>query len=201
MAYDYGSGALGSYSTLTHGVSGNFATANVGLVGDSITTRGYGQLAALLTPLGKTLATDYWSGRPTTPAVTSTIARPVLPKILVMATGTNDIFNPMVMAAQIARMQAAPLPGVEHLIWVDVQCCRTAQTAKVQLADQRNTQLVNTQIHDAFDVTHIVDWNRWLMYRGPAFLTTYLQDGVHPWISKGTQFWASILMTRIKPFL
>lgn len=201
MAYTYGSGTLGDYTGYSHGVTGNFATADVGIVGDSITTGGRPELAARLSLVGKTLAADYWSSRPSTPAITSTLARPLLPRILVMATGTNDIFNPTVMPAQIARMTGADLAskGVEHLVWVDVHCCRTKVPVQTQVYDMRNTGLVNNYIHGALDEDHIVDWYRWLNYRGITYPPLYLADGVHPKPGSGYKFWADIIMRKITP--
>jgi hypothetical protein len=202
MSYVYGSGTLASYTTYAHGVTGNFATADVGLVGDSITTLGRPDFAAALALDGKTLACDYWSSRPTTPAVTTTLSRPVLPRILVMACGTNDIFLPTGMTAQIARFTPAVLAakGVEHLLWVDVHCCRTKVPLQTQVYDERNTCLVNNQIHDSIDKDHIVPWNWTINYRGITWPGYYLSDGVHPKAGLGTKFWAACLQTAVRKF-
>jgi len=203
MSYVYGSGTLADYTTYAHGVIGNFSTADVGLVGDSITTLGHTDFSAALSLLGKTAAIDYWSSRPSSPAITTTLSRPTLPRIMVMATGTNDIFAPTGMAAQIARMSPSVLAaqGVQELFWVDVHCCRTKVPLQTQVYDERNTCLVNAQIHDALDKDHIIPWNWTLNYRGITWPTYYLQDGVHPKPSIGTKFWAACLVNFIKPFL
>lgn len=221
MTYDYGSGTLGDWSGLSHGETGSWATADVGIFGDSITSRGKTALglalAAMSTP--GTLATNYWSGRPTAPTVDALLGKAAalgegetLPKRILMACGANDIFQPMVMAEQIQRVKDAHLEnnGVEHLLWVDVQVCRTSVSTQTQVYDQRNTGLVNNQIHHAFDLDHIVDWNRWLCYRGTAYVPQYLEDGVHPWVSagatpynhsNGVNFWADVLKRKIEPLM
>lgn len=203
MSYVYGSGTVADYIPYAHGVTGNFATADVGLVGDSITTLGRPDVAAALSLLGKTLACDYWSSRPATPAITSTLARPVLPKIMVMAVGTNDVFAPTGMTAQIARMSPSVLAakGCEHLFWVDVHCCRIKLPLQTQIYDERNTCLVNAQIHDGIDKDHIIPWNWTLNYRGITWPGYYLSDGVHPKPSLGTKFWAATIVNFIKPYL
>ena len=61
----YGSGCLGDWSGYQHGVDGNTATADVLMVGDSITNRCRTYLRQRLTPYGLTIAFDYWSSRPT----------------------------------------------------------------------------------------------------------------------------------------
>lgn len=145
---DCGSGSLGAWSGNARTLDTTWGTADVGIVGDSITVRGYPVLRSALAGHSLTLAVDAQGGRPTTPAVDALLARPQLPATLIMATGTNDIFDPTVMATQVARVvNGVAALGVEHLLWVDVQCCRTSKTAAVQLADQRNTGWVNDQIH------------------------------------------------------
>lgn len=217
MTYDYGSGALGDWSTLQHGETGDWSTADVGIYGDSITTRGKNALATALSGIGATLATNYWSGRPTTPAVDSLLGKAAdleaqgktLPRIIVMACGTNDFSQPMVLGPQIQRVKDAALEnnGMQHLLWVDIHLCRTGLSLQTQVYDERNTCLLNNQIHDAFDVDHIVDWNRWLNYRGTSYPPMYLEDGVHPWVGAGTghgdgtAFWADILKRKIQPLL
>jgi hypothetical protein len=222
MTYDYGSGALGDWSTLSHGTTGDFTTAAVAAFGDSILNRGRTKLASLLAaePGAPGLATNYWSGRPTAPAVDALLGKAaeleaagqLMPRVVLMATGANDIFQPMVMAEQIQRVKDAALEnnGVQHLIWVDVQVCRTSVSTQMQVYDQRNSGLVNNQIHDAFDIDHIVDWNRWLSYRGTSYVPYYLEDGVHPWTAAGATpynhgdgvaFWADVMMKKIRPLL
>lgn len=203
---DFGSGSLGTWSTYPHSVSEDWGTARVGIVGDSITNRGCNELtAALSTEFGAALSYDYWSSRPTTPAVDALLTRDLWPSVLVMASGSNDIYNPPVMAAQIARVKAA-CPESTHLLWVDVQVCRTSQTTAVQLADQRNSMWVNNQIWGSG--VQVVPWSYWLSSStGGGRLPYYLQDGVHPYDTpvaghgNGTAFWAEVLMKSIRPFL
>lgn len=202
---DYGSGALGAWAEKAHATSSNWATADVGIVGDSIVSLGYNELAAALsTEFGATLAYDYHSGRPTTPAVDDLIARDEWPAVLVMATGTNDIFAPAVMAAQIARVIAAAPPPT-MLLWVDVQVVRGGPAAQ-QLADQRNSMWVNNQIWGSG--VQVVPWSRWLSNSSMGgLLSWYLSDGVHPYDGpgtghgNGTAYWTEILMKSIRPLL
>lgn len=203
---DYGSGLLGDWTGYPHSASDNWDTATVGIVGDSITARGCNELdAALATEYGAALAHDYWSSRPTTPAVDDLLARDLWPSVLVMATGSNDIYSPSVMAAQIARVKAAA-PATTHLLWVDVQVCRTSQLPAVQLADQRNSMWVNNQIWGSG--VQVVPWSYWLSSTSlGGRLTYYLQDGVHPYDAvvtghgNGTAFWTEVLMKSIRPLL
>lgn len=219
MTYNYGSGALGDWSANQHGDATNTAwsTADVGLYGDSITTRGKAALATVLSGLGASLAVNYWSGRPSTPAVDALLGKAAeleglglsMPRIIVMAVGTNDFAEPMVLGTQIQRVKDAALEnnGVEHILWTDMHLCRTGLPLQTQVYDERNTALLNNQIHDAFDVDHIVDWNRWLNYRGITYPPVYLEDGVHPWMTAGTghgdgvAFWADVHRRKIQPLL
>lgn len=139
---DYGSGTLAPWQTLAHGMTGDWLdtpydgdpTADVGIIGDSIVTGGWTTLRDNLALKGKTLAVNYYSGRPTAPAVDFALSLTTPPPILIMATGTNDIFDPTVMAAQIARLRAG-MPATTQIYWVDVQAARSATAT----ADQRNT--------------------------------------------------------------
>lgn len=202
MSYVFGSGTLGSYLTYSHGVTNDFATADIGLVGDSITTLGRPDFQAAAALYGKTVATDYWSSRPTKPAVDTTLSRPILPRILIMATGTNDIFYPLGMGAQVTRtVNAVAAKGVEHLFWVDVHCCRTKVALQTQVYDERNTCLVNNQIHDNMETSHVIQWHNTLNGRGITWPPYYLSDGVHPKAGVGTKYWAAVLMNAIKPYL
>lgn len=208
---DYGSGALGDWSGMSHAVSVNWAQPRVAIVGDSITARGRTKLAAmLLAEFGTDLAYDYWSSRPTAPAVDALLARNLWPEVLVMATGANDIFDPTVMPAQIQRVLNAA-PATTKVAWVDVQVCRIGQSATVQLADQRLSMAVNTHIYAALrssELTAVVPWAWTLAGNSLAWrMAYYLEDGVHPWVStinghgNGVDYWAETLMKVLRPLL
>lgn len=205
---DYGSGTLGNWSTYGHCDTGcrgvdygtkryvystSWDTADVGIVGDSITNRGWGDLKVLLAARGKTLAVNYWSARPTAPAVDWVIARAnagkPIPKVLIMATGANDIYSPVGMTAQIRRLKAA-LPAGTELFWVDVQVQRWRQTQTVQIADQRNTMATNQQIWMELDPSRVIRWAE-LFWSAPWRLSYYLEDGVHQRYGVGTRCWAA----------
>jgi len=201
-SYVFGSGTVADYTMYSHGVTGDFASADIGLVGDSITTLGRPDFAAAMSLVGKTVACDYWSSRPTAPAVTSTLARPILPRILIMACGTNDIFYPLGMGAQVTKLvNGVASKGVEHVFWVDVHCCRTKLPLQTQVYDERNTCLVNNQIHDNMETSHVVQWHNTLTGRGTSWPPYYLSDGVHPKAGVGTKYWAAVIKNAITPYL
>jgi hypothetical protein len=193
---DYGSGVLGDWKTLGHGFynpSGKaFADVDLLLVGDSITNRGKEEfVASMKTNHGADVAVNYWSGRPTTPAVDYVLSATTLPPRVIMAVGSNDIMDPSVMAAQIQRVltNLAARPEPVELWWVDVQASRPAYP----VADQRNAGWVNNQIHDAIDPEHVISWFRWFA-SSPGRIQTYIAaDGIHPIEGVGTNFWAEIL--------
>ena len=193
---DFGSGALGAWSANQHGYSGpTMDVADVLIVGDSITTLGKEELTTAVAAEGKTLAVAYWSGRPTTPAVDYVLSATVLPPIVVMACGTNDIFTPTVMTAQIQRLLDDDLPGCEHLLWVDVQACRPS----FAVADQRNSGYINNQIRNLLDEDHVVPWSEWFAV-DPSRISYYIDSGgVHPINGVGTAFWAEVIMKKLRP--
>jgi hypothetical protein len=202
-AVDYGSGTLGPAGT--HARTGTMATADVALFGDSISRRGTADLIARVVAVARTLATDTQDGRTTAATVDAILAEPVLPPNVIMAAGSNDIFDPPAMAAQIARLRAE-LPAGVKLFWVDVQVARTSKTTVVQMADQRNSGWVNAQIHAGCSAPCVVvPWAASLASK-PSRLTAYLQDGVHPYVgatgpggSNGTAYWAAVLMSKVGP--
>lgn len=193
---DFGSGPIGAWSGLNHGTVGApFTTADVLIVGDSITTRGYDELTAALAIEGKTLAVNYWNGRPTQPAVDFVLSATTLPPILVMACGTNDVYTPTVMEAQIHRLTDVVLPGVQHLLWVDTQVSRPT----FALADQRNCGYINSQIRNVLPKDNVIPWSEWFAMN-PARIAQYLDSGgVHPIEGTGTNFWAEVLMKKLRP--
>ncbi|NUT51159.1 MAG: hypothetical protein HOV94_28215 [Saccharothrix sp.] len=187
---DYGSGVLGPWEGLSKAITD---AANIRQVrdrdglfmfGDSISVQdGYSLAQRLNSRTGDLLAVHNWSGRPTAPAVdalaqwASTYG---LPRRVLMATGSNDVFAPPVIAAQVDRVMGIVGP-TRTVYWVNTQVARTSQTAVVQLADQRNSAWVNLQLADAqrrHPNLRIVRWAEFLAAK-PSRLTAYLRDGVH----------------------
>jgi hypothetical protein len=207
---DYGSGILGPLGTYVK--DGDMATADVGIFGDSITIRGCGELKAWLAANGgHTLATDAQASRPITKTATDIESYAALPPVVIVAAGTNDIFNPTVFGAQMDRILAylATHAEVQHVLWIDVQACRVNQVAAVKLADQRNSMAINMQIHERLPANQIVPW-AWSFISNPVRLAEYLEDGVHPYVgpqpagsghSDGTANWRAWIWTKLAALL
>lgn len=228
----YGSGVLGDWSGLSHGLycfqpgltpadtaytratkTGNAASSSlmacqgedIRIYGDSITFGGKSALAAELNKLGYTLYVDAWSGRPTSHAVDALVAETVLPNDVIMAVGTNDIFNPSVMGTQVQRAENFIAQyNVSHgtnvrLWWVDVQATRWGQTDVVERNDQRNSMAVNLDIYQRIPSNNVIGWTGRFM-DNPNLLTTYLVDGVHPKTGAGYAYWAAIIRGWLQTF-
>lgn len=203
---DYGSGILGTWQTLTHGTVGDILDtpydgdpqADVLIVGDSITTRSYAALIGAVQATGHTAAVNYWSGRPTAPAVDWVLSLSTKPKVIVMASGSNDVMDPTVMTTQIQRLKAG-LPATTKLLWVDVQVSRPAYP----VADQRNSMAVNQQIYEQMGDGAVIGWAE-LFWSAPWRIGYYLEaDGVHPRIGAvagygdGVAFRVAAMMPKI----
>lgn len=191
---DYGSGVLGSWQNLTHGVSGDLSTADVVVVGDSITTGCHSYLAKYLP--GVKIAVGYWSGRPTKPAVDWTLSLSRKPPVLVMASGSNDIMNPPAFWPQVDRLKAS-LPTTTKLLWVNIYAARPAYSG-----DQKNSAWVNNQLERRLPKEQIIDWwgqLYWTYDRGitPA---SKLRDGIHPNIP-GCELWGFAVAGSVKEAL
>jgi hypothetical protein len=194
--YVYGSGApagkLGSPVLSTQPYT---AISDWMVAGDSITVRGYKALAAQKPT--KRLAVNAWSGRGTTETVDQILSpsvTPVIPPVLIMAVGTNDIFDPFVMSAQVKRLLTgveARAPGT-RVYWVTVQASRPATA----LADQRNSMAVNQAIWTGCTAElhcKVIDWAMFFAAK-PSRLTMYLdKGGVHPIIPTGTNVWGKFI--------
>lgn len=203
---DYGSGTWGGWiGTPTTDAAWSTPGVVVGIAGDSITNRCQSELrTALQTEAGVTLAVRAWSGQNTHYTVNWALSLTYKPTYLLMAAGTNDVFNPPAMAAEIARLKAGmPLTTI---LWTDVHAARPATA----LADQRNSGWINNQIHDAIPAEHVVDWAGSVAALAGSTrpgLAYYLEDGVHPWMNAGTghgdgcAFWAEIQMQTLRPLL
>lgn len=228
----YGSGVLGDWSGLSHGLycfqpgttpadtaytkaapktspASSAAMAcqgeDVRIYGDSITFGGKSALAVELNALGKTLFVDAWSGRPTTAAVDALVAETVLPNDVIMASGTNDIFNPTVMGAQVQRAENfiasynATHGTNVRLWWVDVQATRWGQTDVIERNDQRNSMAVNLAIYKRIPINNVISWSQRFL-DNPNLLTTYLGDGVHPKAGTGYAYWAAVIRGWLQTF-
>lgn len=185
-----GSGCLDPlWPTRAHGQYGNLSGPDVLLVGDSITTLCKGYLTSRLQAQNLTWGVSYWSGRPTQPAVSWVLSLSVKPKVVVMAIGTNDIYNTGVMAAQVQRLVTGLAPYGTRIMWVDVRAERPAYA----VADMRNSRAVNAQIWDNPGVTPD-KWMGWFDDQ-PSRVGLYIQkpNGVHPTTPAGCDFWGDAL--------
>jgi hypothetical protein len=226
----YGSGVLGDWSNLSHGLycftAGTLTNSKTGygvtkvtsytkaakataplsssvfscpgedirLYGDSITFGGKSAFAYEMGQRGLTTYVDAWSGRPTTPVADAILAETAFPPVVVVASGTNDMFNPTVMAAQINRIKnhIASVSPLTKLFWVDVQATRWGQTEYIERNDQRNSMAVNLAIYQNMPTNRVVQWTQRFM-SNPNLMGTYLKDGVHPKDSASYAYWAAIL--------
>jgi len=190
----YGSGYLGNWLLLSHrGSSVEQCTTayqsplGVYAIGDSITNQTFSTLTSKLVADGRPPCINAWSGRPTRPGVDWLQAQNGrLPKTLLIAKGTNDIFDPSVMAAQAKRALALAGSG-RKVYWVNVYAKRAVSGGCYATADLRNSALINQtlrSVRNTYSGTPgyaqmvIIDWY--------AFLTAsssrpglYLSDGVH----------------------
>jgi hypothetical protein len=192
----YGSGTLGTWSGGTRAISTDaqirkvVETNGVVMFGDSIGVQDGKALAIrLLDRDGSQLAVHNWAGRPTVGAVDALAdwaTRFGLPRRVLMATGTNDIFDPPKFAAQVER--AMSIVGQNRTVyWINVQVARKALSATFQLADQRNSAWINLQLSDAqkkHTNLRLIHWAEYLAVK-PNRLASYLRDGLHTSVPLG----------------
>lgn len=197
---DYGSGCLDPlWPTRAHGQYGDLTAPDVLIVGDSITTLCRTSITTRLDAAGLTWGVSYWSSRPTTPAVDWALSLSAPPLTLVMLTGTNDMFNPPVMAGQIERLRSAPSMLLTKIMWMDTYGVRPA-TAE---ADQRNSMWVNRQIWTApqgvagLAGVQTINWAS-QFYTSPNRKALYLDaGGVHPKVPTGCEFLGQSVASQI----
>lgn len=180
---NYGSGLwTGTTSPVVR--TGDPATADYTLFGDSIVVRCTADIRTALTAKGKTLATIAQSSQNAGGLVDLLIAEPSISGKVVMEAGTNSVFDPLSMPAQIARAKATG----HELYWGDTYVGRPATIN----ADLRNSGWVNNYIYSAIPFDHVIKWQPALgaaVGRGGGsddMINNYLQDGVHPWLNAGT---------------
>ncbi|MEV4266130.1 hypothetical protein [Kribbella sp. NPDC049584] len=192
----YGSGVLGSWANGTRAISTTtqihrvLETDGVYMFGDSISVQDGKSLATrLLGRDGSQMAVNNWSSRPTSGAVDALqqwASAYGLPRRILMASGSNDIFDPPKFAAQLDR--AMGIAGRNRIVyWVNIQAVRKSVDATMQLADQRNSSWLNMQMYDAqekYSNLRIIRWAEWLWVK-PHRLLNYLRDGVHPSVPLG----------------
>jgi hypothetical protein len=152
-ATNYGSGFSGG-PTSAPARTGDPATADILLVGDSIGNRSTPAIRAALLVKDKTLATITQSGQNTQGLADLLLAEASVPPIVIMEAGTNDVYSPPAIKAQIDRVKAwAVSKGVE-LFWVDTYVGRSTYLVH----DIRNSGWVNSFIYAAIPYDHIIQW-------------------------------------------
>ncbi|MFD7156477.1 hypothetical protein ACFV9C_17890 [Kribbella sp. NPDC059898] len=186
----YGSGTLGPWQGLLHRISSEdqirdvLAFDGVFMFGDSIAVQDGSALERLLADRsGDPIAVHDWSGQPASAAVDALEdwSRSYgLPNRIVMAVGTNDIFDPPAFTEQVER--ALRIAGPDRTVyWVNVYASRTKQPAAIRDADLANSTWINQQLQQAALLhpnLRIVEWSEFLNAQ-PDGPTQYLRDGVH----------------------
>ena len=186
----YGSGTLGPWQNLLRRVSpedqirDTLTFNGIFMFGDSIAVQDGTELEQLLADrTGDSIAVHNWSGQPASASVDALAdwSRTYgLPGRIVMAVGTNDIFDPPAFGAQVERAMA--IAGSDRTVyWVDIEISRFRQSAEVQAADRANSAWINQQLEEAaarHPNLRIIHWAEFLNTQ-PDGLGKYLRDGVH----------------------
>jgi hypothetical protein len=204
----YGSGMLMNWESNARAISSEQQirrtreSDGLFMFGDSIGVQDGPPLAMQLSKLGIDIAMHNWAGRPVTPAVDAldTWAQQYgLPHRILMSVGSNDIFTPPAIAAQVDRTMK--IVGEERTVyWVNVQAARTAFGPEVKVADQRNSAWINLQLSEAqrrHDNLRIVHWAEFLA-SSPKRLVRLLRDGLHPSMPDGQIARNTLIIQSIK---
>jgi hypothetical protein len=204
----YGSGVLGAWERQARAISSDAQiretreTDGVFMFGDSIGVQDGPSLAKQLAHHGINMAVHNWAGRPVTPAVDAldTWAQDYgLPHRILMSVGSNDIFTPPAVAAQVERTMQ--IVGDERTVfWVNIQAARTAHGPLVQVSDQRNSAWINLQLAEAqrrHENLRVVHWAEHLAAK-PNRLGKYLRDGLHPSIPLGQNARNALIVQALK---
>jgi hypothetical protein len=204
----YGSGVLGAWERQARAISSEAQIREtrerdgVFMFGDSIGVQDGPSLAKQLSGHGISIAVHNWAGRPVTPAVDAldTWAQDYgLPHRILMSVGSNDIFTPPAVAAQVERTMQ--IVGEERTVfWVNIQAARTAHGPGVQVSDQRNSAWINLQlaeVHRRHENLRIVQWAEHLAAK-PNRLGKYLRDGLHPSIPLGQNARNALIVKALK---
>lgn len=198
----YGSGEPEDYRNYSRYLSSvdTWNSARTWVFGDSLTFAGRAALISRLAAQGETAALDAWSARPMTPAIDELEARldnPAFthPEFVAMLVGTNDLFNPVPVAAQVQRARLLCEAHGITLVWMDT----FARRVGFEQADLINSAWVNEQIHANIPANRIIRWHR-LFAQDKNRINNRLRDGVH---TKTTEydFWAASVMSVLGPLL
>jgi lysophospholipase L1-like esterase len=158
------------------------------VLGDSITVFTKDSLTESLRTAGWSVCLDARRSQTTANALDYYAAGRAFPRyvdVIVMATGSNDIFDPAVMTAQVAR--ARNYAGSRPLLWVTAWVKRTTGAPALIAHDLGNSVRVNAaeRRHPCrAHVDAIVDWYAFLQAR-VARSSMYLTDGVHTSLAGG----------------
>lgn len=183
---DPSSGRIGPWQRMGHLASTDREIARVAadprgvlLIGDSLATR---TRPALAKALGKRpFAWNHWNGRPTHGTVD--VVAPLeqsgrLPGIVMVLSGSNDVFDPLRFETQVDRLMGIVGP-TRHVIW----SVPTVRRAKTGSADAHNSAIIGAALRRAA-ATHpnltLVDWAGYLDTQSPARVRALMPDGVHP---------------------
>lgn len=183
----YGSGAwggLGGQSLVSTSARVAQAVNTDGLVavGDSISVASFPDLAGdLFAADGSITGVDARNSAPAWYGIDrlEQIAAQVgLPNRVLIALGSNDIFDPPAFVGQIDRALAV-CGDTRWVYWVTVQAARPATA----LADQRNSGWINAELAKAtarHPNLRLIEWHSFLA-RKLSRLSVYVSsDGVHP---------------------
>lgn len=181
----YGSGVLAPWQTKRHVISDpdhirrvNRANGVV-MFGDSLAIQDTPALAKQLSRAGEALAMHNWAGHPSGPATDAleTWARTYgLPNRILMAVGTNDIFDPPAVAGNVERVMNI-VGRRRTVIWVTV----AVERRRTVDPDRANSAWVNRQLRAAERThpnLHLARWAEFLA-ANPGPPKRYLRDGAH----------------------
>jgi lysophospholipase L1-like esterase len=153
------------------------------VLGDSITVLTQASLTRSLRAGGWSVCLDARRSQSTANGLDYYAAAGAFPRyvdVIVMATGSNDIFDPDSMSAQVARARA--YAGHRPLLWVTTWVRRTSGEPRLIAQDLGNSVRVNAAVRRPPRLTRVdglVDWYAFLQARRWR-QTVYLTDGVHP---------------------
>ena len=180
----FGSGVLGNFGVNAvirrTGCLDAPAGRRAVVVGDSLTTRTRSALDVRMAEAGIPFCMNAQGGRPSRPTVNALLDLPRdQVEAIVVASGSNDIFNPLVLPREIDRVMAYAAGAPVY--WINVYVDRWAQPTEVRRADQRNTAIVNSLLVRAA-ARHrnlvVIDWYGFLT-RVYGRAGRFLVDGVH----------------------